>query len=123
MSLFSAVRPSLDIILDREERPERHLSPRSKIMSKLAATRKFCPVKKISFSFQRCAWLDIGKSIENSTDLSLNYSIENSTDYAKICLFPPFCNCLLGYRTTSFDSTEQSRTDITQTYQNFGAFA
>ena len=45
MSLFSAVRSSLDTILDREERPERHLSPRSKIISKLAATRKLCPVK------------------------------------------------------------------------------
>ena len=32
MSLSSAVRPSLDIILDREEAPERHVSPRSKIM-------------------------------------------------------------------------------------------
>ena len=45
-SLFSAVRPSSDIFLDRGESPERHASPRTKIMSKLAATRKFCPDKK-----------------------------------------------------------------------------
>ena len=37
---------SLDIILDRGERPNAQLSPRTKIMSKLVATRKFCPIKK-----------------------------------------------------------------------------
>ena len=50
ISIFSAVRPSLDMSFDSGESPNAQLSPRSKIMSKLAATRKFCPLKK-SFLF------------------------------------------------------------------------
>ena len=51
MSLFSATRRSLDILLDRGESPERQLSSRFKIMSKLTATRNLCPVKKSSVHF------------------------------------------------------------------------
>ena len=51
MSIFSAVRPSLGMSFDASERPDAHLSPRFKNMSKLAATRKFWPIKKKFFFF------------------------------------------------------------------------
>ena len=34
------------IILDRGQSPERHFSPRTKIMPKIAATRKLCRIEK-----------------------------------------------------------------------------
>ena len=51
MSLSSAFRNCLDKILVRGESPERPLSSRTKIMSNVRATRKFCPVKKSSVYF------------------------------------------------------------------------
>ena len=69
MSLVSAVRRSLNIILDRGESPERQLSPRSKIMSKLAATRNLCWIKKVQFFFHYgCESFCSGKCIEKSTE-------------------------------------------------------
>ena len=49
ISLDVTVRPSLDKILVCGESPDQQLSPRSKIMLKVAATRKLCQVKKVCF--------------------------------------------------------------------------
>ena len=93
MSLFSAVRPSFNINLDREERPERHLSPRSKIMSKLVATRKFCPVEKSYVFFLSAGWISL---------------ISESRFRNLLLCFPP----LLGKRVTRWCSGTNSRRDF-----------
>ena len=53
MSLFSAVRSSLDINFGRTESPGQQLSPRTKMMSKLARTRKLCSSKKSHVFYRR----------------------------------------------------------------------